>query len=423
MVAANESFQDGSVAFKRGDTDKALRIFLALETQSKELSPQLTLNIALIYLRTKQYELASEHFSRLAHKPKWDMLAEYYLGLAAHLNGDAEQANKHLLRVATQADNVALKERAKFSLSQLQNNSSRTSSSSTKAAVQQAKNVSYYLSYGSGYENNAVGLPSDQLGSELQSGDAFNELLIQGSYPVIADMEVSAYLSSRIYDEYSDLNTSILNLGLEYEFSLLGDRRTSIFDFSEVWVDGTAMYSQWQAQLSSPITVLTNQLDASLSVQQKLAENEFQYLDGYQFKLELNKAWPLNNHTLELDYAYEINNREDLTDSDEFSSYSPRHHRLAISDEFRFSEKIEFNASLRAVSSQWRGTNLIKDEEDNLNSVKRKGDTYQYALAALYHVSSNMEVSISVEYFDNDENIDTNSYENSQLMLMLVYEN
>ena len=406
------------MAFKRGDSEKALQLFLALEKKSPKPTPQITLNIALLYLQSAKLSLAQEYFTRLAMQPKWAMLAHYYLGLLAYRNDERALAKHLLTRVVRETGNSALREKARLGLGQLQG----PPSMAVKTRGQQQIQTSYYLSYMAGFEDNALALPGDQLGEKLPAEDSYHELFIQGDLSVTDSLELNAYVTARNYQEYADLSSSILNLGLEYEFLMLGGRRTATFNMSEIRADDTVIYDQWQGTIASPFVLIENQLDASFSVQQILANTDFQFLDGYQYKLALTKDWSILAHTLALDYAYEINNRTDLTTTDEFSSFSPRRHSLELSDEFSLSEKLEFNASLRVVDSQWRGTNRTLDESDNIISAKRKADQYQYTFSVLYYLAKKMTLSTSYQYLDHNENIDTNSYANSLVSVMFSYE-
>ena len=420
VVLANDDFQKATQAFAAGDTQTALKLFLSLEKQSPKSSPQLTLNIALLYLKSRQYSLANQYFSQLSSHPKWAMLARYQQGVIAHMQGNGSLAIQLLTQVSELANNAGLKEKASRALTQLQTSSARPASA---AKTMDSKSLSYYLSLTSGYEDNALALPSEQLGSELQAEDRFEELFVQAQFQASKQLEVNSYLSSRNYSQYSDLTTAVANLGLEYDFLFLEKPRSASLDISQIWADGNPIYQQWQGQLASEFSVLKQSWNASFSAQQILAEEEFDFLDGYQIKLTLDKDWPLRSHTLSTKYDYEINQRRDLSSENEFSSFSPHRHKLSLLDEYRVDHKVTVTAGVQVTSSQWQGTNVILDTEDNLNRVTRSAEQYRYSLGAIYDITPRLEASIQYEYLSNHENIDENSFNNSQWMLTLAYQN
>jgi hypothetical protein len=413
------SFNDASSAFKRGETDKALSIFLALEQESEQVPPQLQLNIALVYLRTSQFDLAADYFTQLVQAPKWALIGKYYLGLLAHIKGDNALAKQHLLEVVARAQNSPLKQQAQKSLDQMQIQSNKNVADLAKNQAE----YSYLLSYTAGYENNALALPRDQLEVGLPSGDSFSDVYFQAELPIYTHYKVNGYVSYRAYNEYSDLNTRIVNIALEREINLWGRESIGAFDISDVWANGASIYRQWQALLSSDYhSTLMGPVHGSISVQKILAEREYLFLDGYQYKLALDKTWTISRHSIELTYIFEINDRKDLAVGSEFSSFSPVHHGITLSDKYKASNKLDMKAKISTRHSQWAGTDIILDETDNLSSIKRKADLYQYGLAATYHFSLNMALSLNAEYLDNNENIATNASTNSHISLVLEYE-
>jgi len=421
LVVASTGFTEASTAFKHGDTEKALQLFLALEKQSQTPTPQITLNIGLLYFKSANYVRAQEYLTRLSKQPNWAMLAQYYLGLLALRDGDKIKAKSLFTRVASQANNPTLREKSRAALGKVSGHLSLgAGESNVKAHLPTAP--SYYLSYSAGFEDNVLALPSDQLDSTLQADDHYHELFVLAEMSVNDDLALNGYVSATYYDQYSDLNSNILDLGLEYEFSMFVSRPLATFNISQVSADGAAIYDQWQTKISSPLVILEYSLDASFSVQQILASTAFQFLDGFQYKLVLNKDWSIAGHTLALDYGYEINNRADLASENEFSSFSPRRHKLALSDEFNWSDQLEFTASLGVTHAQWRGTNDTLDELDNIHTAKRQADQFEYAFSAAYHLSKDMTLTTRYQYLDHDENINTNRYTNSQLSLTFSYE-
>ena len=409
---ANNTFNEATRAYNSGNTKQALKLFLSIEKKTPHLSPQLSLNIALLYLKSRQYELASSYLNKLMEQPQWRMLASYYLGLVANQKGADELANQYLTQVINESSNAGLVEKAKRALEQV----------AGAPSVSKHMAPSYYASFTSGYEDNALALPSDQLGTELQAEDSFNEIFVQGDLDLTEALLINGYVSARHYSEYSDLNTRIVNLGAEYQLLEVGKASAVTVDVSEVWADGNSIYHQWQGQLTSTFDVYTQDIEASFGLQQILANNEFSFLNGYQYQVALNKDGSRNRHEWNVNYHYQINDREDLQTADEFSSYSVQRHRLSISDDVQLINHFTLSLLLSISSLEWRGTNLILNQEDDIKRIKRQADQYQLKMAMLYEIASEIELSLAYEYLDNSENINTNSYTNSQFTITLAFE-
>ncbi len=412
FVWANSEFREASRAYKNGHTKQALKLFLSIEKKNSKIAPQLTLNIALLYLKSNQFEKASNYLSQLTHIPEWSMLASYYLGIVAHQKGSYELAGHYLKKVAEKSNHNGLKEKAKRALERM-----RAVSTAPKQS-----GVTYYASFTSGYEDNALALPSDQLGTELQAEDNFSEIFVQGDWEISDTFELNAYVSSRSYSEYTDLNTNIVNLGGNYQLLKIGGDSIGAFDVSEVWADGSSIYRQWQGQITSFFNGKTGDLETSVRVQQIFASTEFSFLNGFQYQIGVSKDWSHHGHGINVNYHYQINNRDDLKTTNEFTSYSPRRHRITFSDDIRLIHNTVLNVGLSASRSEWRGTDQILDREDNVKNIKRQANQYQLNLGILYEITSELDLSLSYEYLDNNENISTNRYTNSQFMVMLAYE-
>ena len=312
----------GIEEFRAGDFPAALQSFLDARQAGLD-TPGLRYNIGVTYYRLQRYPEAEREFEALAREPDWSALAHYNLGLTTQRMGRERQAVEHFERAQRLSTDPKLQALAGTALERL-------------GVAPPPPRTSILLSLAGGYDSNAT-LSSNAGALEISDkSDWFVEGLAAGTHLLTGNSaggwHADGALAFRKYRELDQFDQIGSQVGLSYKTDS-GRLQTSIGGYSYLtYVDGDRL------ELGAVVdTQVRRRLDngGDLGVRYQLGHidggSAYEYLDGWQQRVTLDAGFVRAPVPLRVGYQFEYNDREDLRQGADFSSYSPTRHMLFAS--------------------------------------------------------------------------------------------
>lgn len=406
-VHASEAHEAGIEAFEAGDYQRALRHFEQAEAEGVR-TPNLRYNLGVTYYRLGQYQEAEEAFRSLTRNPDWRHLALYNLGLIAEARGDRQAAVDYYTRVRETAGGSGVGERAARKLEGLGegvSSSAGWSYSEFSAAV--------------GYDDNVVLAPEDSQDVSEQ-GDLFIDLYGLTSVYVSGDRDDGVRLDAdaftRLYASETEYSFTSVSGGLsrhkEYApwHTSMGLRASVELAESELYALVPAAVLKGERRFGSYRLKLSNTLSWIEG------GNDYDHLTGVQNQLRARLEKRFSGGKTYAGVGLEYNDRDDLSEQNEFFSYSPL--RSDIHAGLDYSVAQEWTLILYG---QYRKS-LYPDEnrvnvDGTLTEEKREDDRILVSVRGEYDVSRNVIGFAEYTRTDNDSNFSRYSYESNRIMV------
>ena len=124
-----------------------------------------------------------------------------------------------------------------------------------------------------------------------------------------------------------------------------------------------------------------------------------------------------NNHSWELNYRYEQDQRQDAQTLSSYRSFSPIRHGLLATwlyqrPQWRINMAAEVRDSQYQDGNRYMGGLLLKRDDQR----------YKASVQALWQVAQDWNVNVSYSYMDNQSNIEIYDYQQSLLKLGIGWE-
>jgi len=402
-----QAFEQGVMAFRAGDYQAALELFLEARRAGMD-TPGLRYNLGATNYRLQRYPEAESEFQALARDPEWAAVAHYNLGLTAQRMGREQQAIAFFERAHQATDDRNLRALAATALERL----GRAPLPTRTAAV---------FSVAAGYDSNATLSPDAATVGASGKGDYFVEGLAAATHRLTGNTASGSYVDgSVLLRKYGDLDQFDL-LGLRGGWNYATDSgrlQTSAGGYIDViYFGGKPLEQDAVVDLQ-----VRTRLDAGrdLRGRYRLARidgaGDFDYLDGWQHRFTADAGFALAPAHVRAGYELELNNRRDLQQGSEFFSYSPTRHTLFatvtvpdvsgwrgdVRGEYRFSR---YNDPYRLD-----GGTLEITREDNRYGVAMRA----YRNRRLTNL---WRVFIDYSYYRNESNLSAYDYSRHQLMV------
>ncbi len=404
-TAGQPDFDRGLKAAQNGQHQQAIRAFLQAQQAGFD-KPALHYNLGVSYFRIEDYAKARQQFERLTRDPQWAALAHYNLGLVARRLDNSDRAADHFELAYRHTDNARLRALAATALDRLPvaDRDARTTLSATVAA---------------GYDSNVALAPDAETVNLTDNSDLFVEAGAVINHRLSADRSGARYLFGglhvRQYTDVSEYDQQSLRLGLN---QLQTGQRWQL-DLSAyvdtIYVDSSRFEQALNVDVRARRPLAGGKV-LGLRYQGGLIDggSRYAYLDGWQQRLGINTLLPTDIGRLRLGYQLELNDRDDLTQSGEFFSYSPTRHSLFVvldrsgPDNWRYILRGEYRYS--DYADPYRISNGTTTE------VKREDHRYLAGVRGQRKLSDKTDLFLDYRYIDNDSTLEAYDYARHQIM-------
>ena len=399
-----QAFDQGIQAFHAGDYPAALQSFLDAQRAGLD-TPGLHYNLGATYYRLDRYAEAEHEFQVLVRDPGWAALAHYNLGLIAQHMGRPQQAIEHFEQAHRTTSDLNLRTLAATALERL-------------GGAPLSRRTGAVFSLAGGYDSNVTLSPDAATVGASHQSDLFVETLAAASHLLVGNTAHGWYVhGGLIVRKYGDLNQfdlAGLRVGLSRETDL--DRlRISVGGYFD-----TVYFGGDRFQQAAVVDVQARRsLDAGGELRGRYQFEHiaggagFEYLDGWQQRFSADAGFALAPAFVRLGYQLELNNRSDLEQGGNFTSYSPTRHSLFAAvtlpnvGGWRTEVRGEYRVSRYNDPYRLDGGTL---------EVTRRDDRYGFAARASRRVSALWSVFADYSYYLNNSNLDIYDYGRHQLM-------
>lgn len=409
QAPAADPFAVGVAAFKQGDYDRALGLFLEARREGRD-SEALRYNLAATYYRLGRYEDSARYFRSLL--PTKPALASYNLGLVARAQGDSETAARRFAQSLRAAEpDSRLASLASQALERVRSEAAPGGDASGGAQL------------AVGYDDNVAFEP---VGGRNDLEDAFVEGYFWGRYawPVTDRDRLS--LSAGLYTlRFSDYG--------RYDLLDLTARAAWRRDLGELWqLDLEARAGRlWQEgtpaldSTGGQVTVSRElgedwRLGAGYAGTQYAATEDYAYLDGARHEISVNADYAAGDWWWRVRYARRWDDRRDSEYNGSFASYSPRSHRLSVRARYEIGADWSVDGEVDWNTLEYADPDVF---ESGGGTVSRtRADEYRgLSLRLQRYLGESWRVYVEYRHDDNDSNIDSYEYSRNVALLGVAW--
>ncbi len=409
-VSAKDNYSEATALFEKQNYQAALNLFLAEEKNGKS-NKSLRYNIAVCYYRLDQWQQANYYFGILHQQYPSDDAVIYSYAITQKKIGHLSQAKDLFLTLAQSSNSFSAA--AKIQYQQL---------SSTPLPSYAIENSNWVNSANitMGSDNNVIN-PSDISASERS--DTFIETLLSSSWTSNQKndwlIDGLAYFSR--YTDVNDYDINLINIGIKKQLpsnygewsigsrvessQLSGDNYLRSFMINTRFNYERENGNSWNLTYRSKFIHDLNTNYRQLAGKSQLFQSDYTILT--------NKGWRWR-----LRYQWTYDNRNDLTTSDEFYSYSAARH--AIDSYWLYSK----NKSTYTFKLNYRHSNYNDDHIFNdLGIIHRKDNRLTLSMRYAWKLSNNLEFNTEYSYSDNRSSIKQYEYDRTIIMLGISWLN
>lgn len=320
--AADELFGSGVEAFREERYEDALEHFRRARARGLD-SPALHYNMGVSYYRLGRLEPAAAAFRRATRFDETRALAYYNLGRIAQRRDDVPAARRWFRRSRKLAETDELRTLSERRLAEL----------APSPAPPPASRALLELS--SGYDSNVL-LANDTEVALANAADPFAEADAYADRVLTGDRDAGLRAQGRVvtrrHFELEDFNFTDAGAGLRFARPL-GSWQTEVgADASVVTFGGNRFETVGEliGRAERPLPA-GRRLSLRLSSAWIDGGSQFDFLDGTRRGLALRLRSPQSSPRWDVGYELEINDRDDLSRSGDFFSFSPMHHVFSAS--------------------------------------------------------------------------------------------
>jgi hypothetical protein len=400
-----ESFENGNLQAARANFESAVAAGLA--------SPSLYYNLGVTCYQLGDYAAAETAFRALLDGSN-GALARYNLGLVALGNGDQNAARDWFEQSASAGAPEKIRALSLAQLNELGDHA--------VLPVGQAGGRGY-LALSGGYDSNIAGLPEATASRE---GGVFVDTLAAGTFEQPAGarsrfaLEVAAY--ARRYPSQGTYDTRVLQGRMGWSEALNNGERGALMSVVQSWFDSRSLerrygvegYYRWNgcAFAGSP-----DQCGLALAAATVDGSSGFDAYDGQWYRARLHALNYYGSWRLDGEYALEINDRRDLSTTDEFISVSPHHHTVEMAARYRWQPDLVIGVLGSIRHSRYQASHVVVASAGE--SGRRKDNRLEVGVLAERSLDTRWLVRGEWLMRDNRSSLAQYGYERQTVMLTL----
>jgi tetratricopeptide (TPR) repeat protein len=396
-----QAFDDAVTAFRAGNYDAALRSFLVARHLGLD-TPGLRFNLGVTYYRLQRHAEAQAAFEALSRDPLWSALAHYNLGLVAQRMGDLRQARAHFDQAHRATTDPKLRTLAGVALERL-DTATLPPPSGTLVLV------------AGGYDSNAAAFTDNTAAG--RRGDYFGEALAVTTRNLSGDAargwNAHGALILRKYLDLGEFDVQGLRAGISRDTDA-GDRQLSAGGhYGAVYFDGRLLEQAASFELQARA-----RLDAGrdLRTRYHLARigggGNYRQLDGWQQRIAADAGFGWGRALWRAGVQFELEDRRDLAQGNEFVSYSPRRHLLYATAELPDVAGWQTDLRLEYRASRYRDPYRL---DGGARVLERTDERYAFALRGSRGAGGGRRTFVEFSYYRNDSSVDEYRYRRGQL--------
>ncbi|MFL6654842.1 MAG: tetratricopeptide repeat protein, partial [Sulfurifustis sp.] len=378
------------------DFASALRYFEQAKTAGLD-TPAVCYNLGATLYNLGRYEEAENTFRDCSRDPAWAALAYYNAGLAAYRRGRYTTAADYFDRSARLADSDEVLGLARAMLAR-----------TNPAALRRAAG-SFALNFG--YNDNVTLAANGQTLQASNQSDQFAELFASTS-GLWGEGSHARRWEASIYDlTYAHLKSNSitqLSLGaaqplafaqwhtdvaIQWEY-VLRDRQR----FQQIASARVDSRRDWASHRDVHVSVEISAINA--------LDPNFEFLDGSRRRLTASTTQPLGIGWARIGATLERNDRDDLSTTPEFFSFSPKRASVWLKGSWPLGAYWQLEPTLRYTQSHYA------DPDRRASGVvaRREDDERQMVLRVKYRVSAAWRAVAEYSFVDNRSNVPEFSY-------------
>lgn len=402
--------------YQQQDYAQALNKF----EQSYQLEPldSTLYNIAICHYKLEQWQQALNSLEMLKETQPDSELIDYNIAINQKKLGNEKSALDTFLYLSEYGEDEDIALLADQQLASFQNkiNTAKLSLKSQSSLWQNTLNIQL------GNESNIV-LPdgenftekSDQFinylftSSWLSSPSLANAWLADftyygSQYSQASKYEVSMFsFSGRKFFTPEDMKNTRFYLGLSYEdLELAGNDYLNTISYS----------AGFRHKLPNQNQLLFDVKFRDIAD----GEDYFDYLAGDSTRFKLTFKNKTENGYWKLGGKYQIDDRNDRYDEDEFVSYSADRYSVFLNRYWQFNQW-EFELEGEYRFSEYHDNNTFEGEADDL----REDDRISLLASAVYNINDDLSVNAEFDYNDNQSSLSENDYDQTTLSVGVTW--
>jgi len=277
------------------------------------------------------------------------------------------------------------------------------------------------LSASVGYDDNLT-LEDDTSAVASELDDNYIELLGSAGRYVSGvrndGLRISGIFFKRQYLNESDFDFSLLGVGVGYDKTLSGWKARFDAGYDDMTYGGNT-YQQVTKLGVEGRRRLTEKTELRLRYETNFidAGTNYSNLDGTRQYVRAETRIKQDKNRYRLSYTYETNDRDDSISGTSFSSDSPNRHILRANARIPLSSKWRGEIDTRYRISRYQDPEVVS----GVTTTTREDDRFRVRLGIEYKQASKTKLFGQYDYYDNDSNIDSQSYERNLISVGIKY--
>ncbi|WP_440904281.1 tetratricopeptide repeat protein [Catenovulum sp. SX2] len=421
---ANENA--GHQAFAQQDYQSALTHYQSAYQQNPLAST--LYNIAVCQFKLAQWHKAQTSFKQIKQQSGESDLINYNIAVTYKKLGNTERATELFENLVLFGENEQIVQLASRQLDQLEF-AEFDQQLNEQTAQAEDSYPAWYLSaqLALGSDDNAVAISTERSSNK---SDSLVEALVSAGY--IGEQQtqefwsINTLLLNSKYQNNSDYDFSVIGIVAIKHFTFAGINQADNNDYfyaaanyEALSIAGNSYLNNTRLTLGYYYPVNTQQVIKFESQYKKssAANSGYHYLAGDAWQHRV--SWQLGeyNNRLKVTLDYTIDDRNDLTTEDSFTSYSAN--RSAV----KIDKNVQLNHWLLNFSAQYKASNYHdKHLYSDGSELLRKDNKLSLSQRTEYNLNNNWQLFLDVNWTDNNSNSSTYSYQQTLLMFGVSFD-
>lgn len=424
-AAQQDTFSQGTSAFKRGDYTQALALFETARERGNR-SANLSYNMGVTLYKLGRYGEAADWFETLLDSPEWRDLALFQLGMVAEKRDQPELAERRY-EMVTASRSAKLRRMAAARLETLE--APPAPAISSRAFGRPGKRGAAMLNVAAGYDDNVFALRDELQVDSTVGEDTYTDIFAWGQYRLAGTAtdgwRVSGYAFQRAYSEWSVLDLTSYSAGVARDIRW-GDWQLELGGaVAQVTLDGEQLTREMRLEARAKQRIGDSKLELAYIPSQFSGGDGYAYLDGIRQRFEAEWKHPLGAAKLEALYRLDLNDREDLVitgaDGDSFYSYSPVRHTFGAELLWPLAGSWRLSVGSEYRLSTYDGENRLTDSDGVLREEQRQADRVEAWVGSQWMVTPRLRLAGKVTFTNNDENFETYTHDKTEANVGVTY--